>query len=153
MGYRLPAKNVKAGADIKGRLQRIGILRASGHEHFNGSIVIPVIDSDGNVTKVYGRKLRNDPRAGTPLHLYLPGAHKGVWNVAALAQFEEIILCEALIDTLTFWQAGLHNVTASYGVGGFTSDHLAAFQAYGTRRVLIAYDRDKAGDKAAAALA
>lgn len=153
LGYRLPAKNVKAGADIKGRLQRIGILRASGHEHFNGSIVVPVIDVDGNVTEVYGRKLRDDLRTGTPLHLYLPGAHKGVWNAAALAQFEEIILCEALIDALTFWQAGFHNVTASYGVGGFTPDHLAAFQAHGTRRVLIAYDRDEAGDKAAAALA
>ncbi|MFC4932717.1 toprim domain-containing protein [Massilia sp. GCM10023247] len=153
LGYRLPAKNVKAGADIKGRLQRIGILRASGHEHFNGSIVVPVIDVDGNVTEVYGRKLRDDLRTGTPLHLYLPGAHKGVWNAAALAQFEEVILCEALIDALTFWQAGFHNVTASYGVGGFTSDHLAAFQLHGVKRVLIAYDRDEAGDKAAAALA
>ena len=153
LGYRLPAKNVKAGADIKGRLQRIGILRASGHEHFNGSIVVPVIDSDGNVTEVYGRKLRDDLRAGTPLHLYLPGAHKGVWNAAALAQFEEIILCEALIDALTFWQASFHNVTASYGVGGFTPDHLAAFQLHGVKRVLIGYDRDEAGDKAAAALA
>lgn len=153
LGYRLPAKNVKAGADIKGRLQRIGILRASGHEHFNGSIVIPVFNVDGNVTEVYGRKLRDDLRAGTPLHLYLPGAHKGVWNGAALAQFEEIILCEALIDALTFWQAGFHNVTASYGVGGFTPDHLDAFRSHGTRRVLIAYDRDEAGDKAAASLA
>lgn len=30
---------------------------------------------------------------------------------------------------------------------------LAAFQQYGTARVLIAYDRDDAGDKAAMALA
>ncbi|MEO8122174.1 MAG: toprim domain-containing protein, partial [Rhodoferax sp.] len=36
---------------------------------------------------------------------------------------------------------------------GFTPDHLAAFQRHGTRRVLIAYDRDDAGDQAAAALA
>lgn len=153
LGYRLPARNVKAGGELKGRLQRIGILRESGHEHFNGSIVVPVIDSAGNVTEVYGRKLRDDLRAGTPLHLYLPGPHKGVWNGAALGQFDEIILCEALIDALAFWQAGFHNVTASYGVSGFTPDHLAAFQLHGTRRVLIAYDRDDAGDRAAAALA
>jgi DNA primase len=153
LGYRLPAKNVKAGGELKGRLQQIGILRESGHEHFNGSIVVPIIDSAGNVTEVYGRKLRDDLRAGTPLHLYLPGPHKGVWNGAAFGQFDEIILCEALIDALTFWQAGFHNVTASYGVSGFTPDHLAAFQSHGTRRVLIAYDRDEAGDKAAAALA
>lgn len=153
LGYRLPAKNVKAGADLKGRLQQIGILRESGHEHFNGSIVVPVTDGDGNVTEAYARKLRDDLRTGTPLHLYLPGPHKGVWNETALQQHDEIILCEALIDALTFWQAGFHNVTASYGVAGFTPDHLAAFLRHGVKRVLIAYDRDEAGDTAAASLA
>ncbi len=34
LGYRLPAKNRQAGAEIRGRLQRLGVLRASGHEHF-----------------------------------------------------------------------------------------------------------------------
>ena len=66
---------------------------------------------------------------------------------------KRIILCEALIDALTFWCAGYRNVTASYGVEGFTEDHLVAFKRYGTERVLIAYDRDDAGEKAAAALA
>ncbi|HRD94689.1 MAG TPA: toprim domain-containing protein, partial [Accumulibacter sp.] len=64
----------------------------------------------------------------------------------------EIILCEALIDALTFWVAGYRNVTAGYGVNGFTDEHLAAFQRHGTQRVLIAYDRDSAGDRAAEAL-
>ncbi|MBK6407931.1 MAG: toprim domain-containing protein [Holophagales bacterium] len=57
------------------------------------------------------------------------------------------------MDALTFWCAGFRNVTASYGVEGFTHDHLAAFKAYGTEHVLIAYDRDEAGDKAAESLA
>ncbi|MDQ1925114.1 toprim domain-containing protein, partial [Massilia pseudoviolaceinigra] len=153
LGYRLPAKTVKAGAELKGRLQGIGILRETGHEHFNGSVVVPVIDIGGNVTEAYARKLRDDLRTGTPTHLYLPGPHQGVWNEAALQQHEEIILCEALIDALTFWQAGYHNVTASYGTSGFTPDHIVAFQRHGTKRVLIAYDRDDAGDNAADALA
>jgi DNA primase len=38
-------------------------------------------------------------------------------------------------------------VTAAYGVEGFTADHLAAFQAHGVARVLIAFDRDEAGDR------
>jgi len=54
---------------------------------------------------------------------------------------------------LTFWCAGYRNVTASYGVEGFTDDHLAAFQQHSTSRVLIAYDRDAAGDGAADKLA
>ena len=53
----------------------------------------------------------------------------------------------------TFWCADYRNVTASYGVNGFTDDHRRAFKKHGTRKVLIAYDRDEAGEKAAAALA
>ena len=87
------------------------------------------------------------------MHLYLPGAHRGVWNSQALAASDEIILCESLIDALTFWCAGYRHVTASYGIEGFTAEMLAAFQQHAIARVLIAYDRDAAGDSAAAALA
>ncbi|HVH72140.1 MAG TPA: CHC2 zinc finger domain-containing protein [Candidatus Dormibacteraeota bacterium] len=153
LGYRLPQKNRVAGAESRGRLQQLGILRESGHEHFNGCLVIPVFDEHGAVTEIYGRKFVRGLHPDIPLHLYLPGPHKGVWNVEALQASKEIILCEALIDALTFWCAGYRNVTASYGVEGFTEDHLAAFRRYGTERVLIAYDRDDAGEKAAESLA
>jgi DNA primase len=76
-----------------------------------------------------------------------------VWNEESLIASKDIILCEALIDALTFWVAGYRNVTASYGINGFTADHRAAFERHGTERVYIAYDRDEAGDKAAAKLA
>ncbi len=88
-------------------------------------------------------------RPGTPLHTYLPGPHKGVWNEEALTVSKEIILCESLIDALTFWCADYRNVTASYGVNGFTEDHRQAFKKHGIKKVLIAYDRDEAGEKAA----
>ena len=153
LGYRLPAKNRAAGAEMRGRLQKLGILRESGHEHFNGSLVIPVINPAGEVMEMYGRKITSNLREGTPNHLYLPGEHRGVWNEEALAASKEIILCEALIDALTFWVAGHRNVTASYGVNGFTADHRAAFAQHGTERVYIAYDNDDAGNKAAAKLA
>ena len=153
LGYRLPEKNRVEGAAIRGQLQRLGVLRESGHEHFNGSIVIPIISPAGEITEVYGRKITEGLRPGTPNHLYLPGPHRGVWNESTLAEHTEIILCEALIDALTFWCAGYRNVTASYGIEGFTADHLAAFKQHGTQRVLIAYDRDEAGDRAAEKLA
>ncbi len=153
LGYRLPAKNRAAGAEMRGRLQRLGVIRESGHEHFNGSIVIPVMNSSGEVVEMYGRKVTPNLREGTPDHLYLPGAHAGVWNEEALAASKEIVLCESLIDALSFWCAGVRNVTASYGVNGFTADHRAAFEKHGTERVYIAYDRDEAGEKAAATLA
>ena len=153
LAYRLPSKDRGAGAELRARLQGVGILRASGHEHLTGSLVVPVIAEDGRVTEMYGRKITPGLRPGTPLHLYLAGPHRGVWNVEALAASKEIILCESLIDAMTFWCAGFRNVTTSYGVEGFTDDHLAAFREHGTERVRIAYDRDEAGDRAAEKLA
>jgi len=155
LGYHLPASNRNAGAEQRERLKQIGILRQeSGHEHFNGSLVIPIFNQEGEVVQVYGRKITRDTalREGTPLHLYLPGPHRGVWNEQALIASKEIILCEALIDALTFWCAGFRHVTASYGVNGFTDDHRAAFKKHGTKRIYIAYDRDDAGERAAQSL-
>jgi DNA primase len=151
--YRVPDKNRKQGKEQRSQLESLGILRDTGHEHFNGSVVIPVFDLEGEVVQMYGRKITSGLRPGTPLHLYLPGPHRGVWNEMALVASKEIILCEALIDALTFWCAGFRHVTASYGVNGFTNDHRSAFQRHGTKRVYIAYDRDDAGERAAEKLA
>jgi DNA primase catalytic core len=153
LGLRLPEKTRRAGAEIRARLERLGVYRESGHEHFNGSLIVPVMDADGTVTEIYGRKLLDNLRRGTPKHLYLPGPHRGVWNGAALSESREVILCEALIDAMTFWCAGYRNVTAAYGAEGFTDEMLAAFKGAGVERVLIAYDRDEAGDRAALRLA
>jgi DNA primase catalytic core len=153
LGYRMRSSQVKAGAAARGALQRIGILRASGHEHFNGSLVVPIFDEAGHVVEVYGRKITSNLRAGTPKHLYLPGPHRDVFNREALTGSKEIILCESLIDALTFWRAGFRNVTASYGIEGFTDELLAAFKENHTERILIAYDRDEAGNRAAEKLA
>jgi DNA primase len=153
LGMRLPQKVTQAGAQIRGRLEKLGLYRQTGREHFNGCVVFPVIDpTTGEVTEVYGRKTIARLRPDLPRHLYLPGGHKGIWNEKALAACEEMILCESIIDALTFWCAGFRNVTCSYGTNGFTSDHLAAFKRYGTKRILIAYDRDDAGEEGAAKL-
>jgi DNA primase len=151
LGYRIPNKNRKEGSEVRGRLIELGVLRETGHEHFNGSLVIPILDGEGNVTSIYGRKITPNLREGTPEHLYLPGAKRAVWNASALG--EEVILCESLIDALSFWCVGYRNVTCSYGVEGFTEAHWQAFRDKGVKRVRIAYDRDDAGDKAAEKLA
>src|SRR5690606_7897180 len=41
LGYRLPSMDSQAGKAVRGQLQRLGVLRSSGHEHFRGSLVIP----------------------------------------------------------------------------------------------------------------
>ena len=153
LGYRLPRKKTKDGDKLRGQLEAVGIYRESGHEHLNGSLVVPIFNGDGDVVEIYGRKLLNNLRKGTPKHLYLPGPHAGVWNGEGLVDQKEVILCEALIDAMTFWVNGYRNVTASYGTSGFTDDHLQHFKRCGVERVLIAYDRDEAGNNAAEQLA
>jgi len=145
LGYRFPAKNRQAGAELRGALQRLGVLRESGHEHLSGSLVIPVEGRDGTVVQLYGRKVRDDLRAGTAAHLYLPGPRRGVFNHQALtAAAGEVIVCESLIDALTFWAHGHRHVTAAYGADGFTDEHHAALTQAGVERVLIAYDAEDA---------
>lgn len=73
LGLRLPDKRRSAGADLRGRLTTLGVFRSSGHEHLTGSLVVPVFDEHGKVSELYGRKIRDDLRPGTPAHLYLPG--------------------------------------------------------------------------------
>lgn len=162
LGLRLPLKNRAAGAELRTKLQRVGVLRDTGHEHFNGSLVVPILDAEGHVVEAYGRKVRDDLRPGTPKHLYLPGPHAGLLNLAGVVEAgarrdngpgaREVIVCEAPIDAMTFWCAGFTNVTTAYGVDGFTDGMVAALKGHGIERVLIAFDRDAAGERGAEAL-
>jgi DNA primase catalytic core len=155
LGYRLPNAQTRDGEALRSRLRALGVLRASGHEHFRGCLTVPVLDVEGRVGEVYGRRVqRPDPRrAATSAHLYLPGPHRGVWNIGAFAATDELVICESLIDALTLWCAGFRHVTAAYGAEGWTAEHQAAVEAHGIGRVLIAYDRDPAGDTGAKTLA
>ena len=147
LGLTLPHKNRKEGAEIRSRLERLGIYRESGHEHLNGCIVVPVDDDQGNVSELYGRRLDDGGKSGIK-HLYLPGPHVGMFNREAL-QHEEVILCEALMDALTFLAAGFDNVTSIYGTEGFTDELFEALKRGKVQRVKLAYDADEAGERAA----
>ncbi|MEQ2026866.1 toprim domain-containing protein, partial [Xenorhabdus szentirmaii] len=100
-----------------------------------------------------GRKISDDLSRGSAKHLYLPGKHAGVWNETALSASKSLILCESLIDAMSFWVAGHRNVTAAYGVNGVTADHWQAFEQHGIKQILIAFDNDNAGNETAVKLA
>ncbi|PHM49631.1 CHC2 zinc finger domain-containing protein [Xenorhabdus miraniensis] len=153
LGYRLPPKKIKAGAEIRARLQAAGVLRENGREHLRGSLVVPVMDAQGQIHELYGRMISDDLRASVIRHLYLPGAHQGVWNEASLGVSKTLILCESLIDAMSFWVTGHRNVTAAYGVNGIIADHWQAFEQHGIKQILIAFDNDTAGNDAAVKLA
>ena len=152
LGYRVPATTAE-GKKLKAQLQRLGILRGSGHEHLTGSVVFPILDEHGNIAQMYGRKITSGLREGTPLHLYLPGEHRAVWNGQSLAGQREWLVCEALMDALTFWCAGFRNVTCAYGVNGFTPAHWQLLAECPPERIVICFDNDDAGNAAALKLA
>jgi hypothetical protein len=149
LAYRLPQKNRKDGAEVRGRLQKLGVLRESGHEHLNGSLVVPVLDPEGRIVDAYGRKITPGLRPGTPLHSWLGDERRGVWNVEALTASRSVILSASLIDALSFWCAGFRNVTAIAGQEGNVDEHAAAFAKAGALQVMIAFRRSPEGDRAA----
>ncbi|MDC9598283.1 toprim domain-containing protein, partial [Xenorhabdus anantnagensis] len=153
LAYRLPPSKQKAGAEIRRRLQAVGVLRENGREHLRGALVVPVMGTQGQIHELYGRMISDDLRASVVRHLYLPGAHQGVWNEAALGASKTLILCESLIDAMSFWVTGQRHVTAAYGVHGVTADHWQIFEQHGIKQVLIAFDNDTAGNEAAVKLA
>lgn len=154
LGYRMPASNRKHGFALRGQLERLGINRSSGHEHFWGSVVFPVLDEHGAVSQIYGRKILDKRlRKGTPLHLWLPGGPRGIFNAQAFTASSEIVICKGVIDALTLWSAGVRNVTATFHGFDLHEDLRHALEVHAIKKVLIAFDRTKAGDAAPDTLA
>jgi len=153
LGYRVPTTTA-AGRELKARLQKLGVLRKeTGHEHLNGSVVFPIYGGPCGTHQLYGRKITDGLRKGTPLHLYLEAPKRGVWNAEAVMSGGELILCEAVLDALTFWCAGFRNVTCSFGAGSVNEDLWALLHDARPRWVMLAQDNDPAGNDAVAKLA
>jgi 5S rRNA maturation endonuclease (ribonuclease M5)/energy-coupling factor transporter ATP-binding protein EcfA2 len=93
------------------------------------------------------------PPRGTPAHLYLGGPLRGVWNAQGIIHQKTWVLCEAIIDALTLWCFGVRNVTTCFGKNTFTEDLWQLLDQSRPDKVLIAFDSDTAGDKAAEKLA
>lgn len=151
LGLSLPERARGRDDDVRGRLQRLGLLRVSGHEHFRGCITFPIVDAAGNVVQVYGRTLLDDARLAAGRHRWLPSVRRGVWNLAGLD--DEVIVCSGVVDALTWWCAGFASVTACDGLGGFDDELAETLVGRGVGRVVIAFDTDTAGDTGAREIA
>jgi len=131
-------------------LKQIGILTAKSRELFYNCVTFPLLDSNGNVAGLYGRKIED---SGPVHHLYLPGKRRGIFNRPAAASSEEIILTESIIDALSLYQNGFPNVIPLYGTNGLTEDHLALFQEYRPKKIHLCLNNDEPGKQAAAKIA
>ncbi|AVV51922.1 CHC2 zinc finger domain-containing protein [Leptospira santarosai] len=151
LGKILPSKSSMLGQRTRSVLKGFGIFGESGQEYFRARIVIPIFTKDKELCGMYGRRLVTS-KSGTPDHLYLPGKHLGIWNEEDAFEKKELILCESILDALTFWEHGIRNVTCSYGVEGFTEVIQERILEKQIKRIYIAYDGDAAGDKGAASV-
>jgi len=136
----LPSVLPREGELVEG-LKALGVLNARGQEHFYGCITVPVLDAQGNVCGIYGRRIGN----AEPHHLYLPGPHRGVFNHQAARTSKTVFITEAILDAMSLWQAGFKNVIALYGAQGWTADHEQLLREGGTREAWLALDNDQAG--------
>ncbi len=127
------------------QLKEIGILNTRGKELFYNCVTFPVFDLKGNPVGMYGRRIDNKGSH----HLYLPGDRKAVFNWQAAKAHKDIILTESILDSLTLINAGIKNTIPCYGINGLTDDHLDLFKQYQTQHILICFDADKPGIKAA----
>ena len=117
---------------------------------FRNRVIFPVIDTAGNIVAFGGRVLDDSK----PKYLNTsdtPGFKKSHvlfgMNYARHSCAEQMILCEGYMDTIAMHAAGFENAVATLGTA-ITSDHARLLARY-TKRVIINYDSDEAGQKAA----
>jgi DNA primase len=135
----------------KAELTRLGILKASGGEHFKGCIVFPLLDEAGHVVGFYGRRITAN---SAPLHLYLPGPHCGLMNRGAAKAFGDgLILTESVIDALSLVALGIPGVLPCYGVNGLTEEHVRLLHEERVKGLILGFDSDEAGRAGAEQLA
>lgn len=122
----------------------------SAYDYFRNRIMFPIIDVSGNVVAFGGRVMDNsEPKylntSDTP-------AFKKSKNLFALNYAKNhcentMILCEGYMDVISLHAAGFENAVATLGTA-ITSEQARIFSRY-TKKVVISYDSDQAGQRAA----
>ena len=121
-------KTFAPGSDVHQALTALGVITASGREHFAGCVVVPLTHPDQGVVGLYGRKMAAD---ASIRHLYLPGPQRGVLNWQALKSTQVIVVAESVLDALSLWMAGCGEVTCLYGVQAIPRDLLELMGRHG----------------------
>jgi hypothetical protein len=133
--------------EIVDSLKAVGLLTKDGKEFFRGCVVVPLTHPDLGVTGFYGRRVSNK----APKHLFLPGRRRGVLNWQCLKQTSELLVTESAFDALSFWVAGVRDVSCLFGVSSVPADLIELMAIHRTTTVTFCLDGDRAGREAAAA--
>lgn len=129
-----------------------GISKKTGrpYDYFRNRIMFPIIDVSGEVIAFGGRVMDDS----SPKYLNssdTPAFKKSrslyALNFAKSACSEQLILCEGYMDVIALHGAGFTNAVATLGTA-ITPEHARLMKRY-TQKVIISYDSDDAGQRAA----
>lgn len=122
----------------------------SVYDKFFNRVIFPIMDTGSRVIGFGGRvmgdakpKYLNSPET----KLFDKSRNLFGLNYAKLGKNKNIILCEGYMDVIALHQAGFTNAVASLGTA-FTIQQAGIIKRY-TDEVLLTYDSDQAGQKAA----
>lgn len=124
--------------------------RRGASDKFWNRVMFPIMDANNRVVGFGGRVMGE----GSPKYLNSPETKifdksRNLYglNFARVSRRPNFIICEGYLDVISMHQAGFTNAVASLGTA-FTSPHASLIKRY-TDEVLLAYDSDGAGVKAA----
>lgn len=134
---------------VEAGLARVG-KNGGLYDYFRGRLMFPVIDVRGSVIGFSGRILSD----GEPKYLnspdtlvYSKSRSLFALNLAKKSKSGYILLAEGNIDVVSLHQAGFDSAVASLGTS-LTAEQARLIARY-AQKVIIAYDADAAGRKAA----
>lgn len=120
------------------------------YDKFWNRVIFPIMDVNNRVIGFGGRVMGD----GKPKYLNSPETKifdksRNLYglNVARTSRKPYLILCEGYMDVISMHQSGFTNAVASLGTS-LTSGHASLLKRY-TQEVLLLYDSDVAGVKAA----
>ena len=133
-------------AFLCGKSQKTG----RAYDYFRNRIIFPIIDTSGNIV-AFGGRVMDDSKPKYLNTSDTPGFKKSrhlfALNFARNHCTEQMILCEGYMDVIALHAAGFENAVATLGTA-ITAEQARIFAKY-TSRVVISYDSDEAGQRAA----
>lgn len=120
------------------------------YDAFRNRVMFPIIDVSGNVI-AFGGRVMDDSKpkyknsSDTPV--FKKSRNLFALNFARHHCAETMILCEGYMDVIAMHSAGFENAVATLGTA-ITTEQARMMSRY-TKKVIISYDADEAGQKAA----
>ena len=130
---------------LAGKSQKTG----RSYDYYRNRVIFPIIDTSGNIV-AFGGRVMDDSKpkylntSDTPA--FKKSRHLFALNFAKKHCEEQMILCEGYMDVIALHEAGFENAVATLGTA-ITSEQARIFAKY-TKKVIICYDSDNAGQNA-----